>query len=60
MDVTFGCVLMSFLEAYSGNHQVLMAKEDEGKMVLVAPLGTYCFVRMPFSLKNVGATFTDS
>lgn len=58
VDATFGCGLMSFLDAYSGYHKVFMAKEDEGKTAFITLIGTYCFIRMPFGLKNVGATFT--
>jgi ribonuclease HI len=57
VDATAGCELMSFLDAYSGYHQVFMVKEDEEKTSFITPFGTYCFIRMPFGLKNVGATF---
>ena len=58
VDATSGCELMSFLDAYSGYHQVLMAKEDEPKTAFITPLGIYCYTRMPFGLKNTGATFS--
>jgi hypothetical protein len=35
-----------------------MAKEDEEKTSFITPFGTFCFVRMPEGLKNVGPTFT--
>ena len=34
-----------------------MAKEDEEKTSFTTPMGTYCYVRMPFGLKNAGPTF---
>jgi hypothetical protein len=34
-----------------------MAKEDEEKTTFITPYGVYCYVCMPFGLKNVGATF---
>nr|CAH67397.1 H0115B09.9 [Oryza sativa] len=57
VDATASCELMSFLDAYSGYHQVFMMKEDEEKTSFITPFGTYCFIRMPFGLKNAGATF---
>ena len=54
---TAGCELMSFLDAYSGYHQISMAKEDEEKTAFITPFGVYCYVKMPFRLKNVGATY---
>lgn len=58
VNATSGCELMCFLDAYSGYHQILMAKEDEPKTASITPAGTYCYTRMPFGLKNAGATFT--
>ena len=57
VDSTAGCDLLSFLDAYSGYHQIFMAEEDEEKTAFITPCGTYCFVRMPFGLKNAGSTF---
>ena len=57
---TAGCDLLSFLDAYSGYHQIFMAKEDEEKTTFITPCGTYCFLRMPFGLKSAGSTFARS
>jgi hypothetical protein len=57
MDSTSGCDLLSFLDAYSGYHQIFMSKEDEEKTSFITPCGTYCFIRMPFGLKSAGSTF---
>ena len=34
-----------------------MAKEDEEKTTFLTPCGVYCYVCLPFGLKNAGATF---
>jgi hypothetical protein len=31
--------------------------EDEDKMVFITPHGVYCYMTMPFRLKNVKATY---
>ena len=49
VDSMVGCNLLCFLDAYSGNHQISMAKEDEEKTSFTTPVGTYCYVRMPGS-----------
>lgn len=46
-----------FLDAYKGYHQVQIAKEDEEKTAFYTDHGTYCYVKMPFGLKSVGATY---
>jgi hypothetical protein len=48
---------MSMLDGFSGYNQVLVAEEDRPKTTFVTPWGTYAYVRMPFRLKNAGATF---
>jgi hypothetical protein len=57
VDSTAGCDLLCFLDAFSGYHQIKMAKEDEEKTAFITPCGVYCYVYMPFGLKNAGATF---
>ena len=57
VDSTSRCDLLSFLDAYSGYHQIFMSMEDEEKTSFITPCGTYCFIRMPFGLKSVGSMF---
>lgn len=57
VDSTAGCELLSFLDAFSGYHQIKMSREDEEKTAFITPNGCYCYTRMPFGLKNAGATF---
>nr|AAS07078.1 putative polyprotein [Oryza sativa Japonica Group] len=46
-----------FLDAYSGYHQISMAKEDEEKTAFITPFGVFCYVKMPFGLITAGNTF---
>ena len=52
VDSTAGCELLCFLHAFSGYHQIMMAVE-----AFITPKGCYCYTRMPFGLRNAGATF---
>nr|ABA99142.1 retrotransposon protein, putative, Ty3-gypsy subclass [Oryza sativa Japonica Group] len=57
VDSTAGCELMSFLDAYSGYHQIHMNPPDIPKTAFITPFGTFCHLRMAFGLRNAGATF---
>jgi hypothetical protein len=57
VDSTAGCSMLSFLDCYSGYHQISLAKEDEEKTALITPFGAFCYTSMPFGLKNAGATY---
>ncbi|GKB91768.1 reverse transcriptase domain-containing protein [Tanacetum coccineum] len=46
-----------FLDAYKGYHQIQMAEMDEEKTAFHTPHGVYCYTKMPFGLKNAGATY---
>ena len=39
IDSTAGCVLLSFLDCYSGNHQIALKEEDQIKMAFITPYG---------------------
>ncbi|GJW80449.1 reverse transcriptase domain-containing protein [Tanacetum coccineum] len=40
-----------------GYHQIQMAELDEEKMAFHTSQGVYCYTKMPFGLKNAGATY---
>ncbi|GJX20629.1 reverse transcriptase domain-containing protein [Tanacetum coccineum] len=46
-----------FLDAYKGYHQIKMAEEDEEKTAFITSQGILCYSKMPFELKNDGATY---
>jgi hypothetical protein len=56
IDSTAGCDLLSFLDAYSGYHQIPLYQPDQIKTSFITPYGAYCYFTMPFGLKNTGAT----
>jgi hypothetical protein len=58
VDAAATLELMSLLDCYSGYHQIWMKKEDELKTSFITPSGTYCYLRMPEGLKNVGVSFS--
>jgi hypothetical protein len=57
VDSTAGCSMLSFLDCYSGYHQISLAKEDEEKTAFITPFGAFCYTSMSFGLKNEGATY---
>jgi hypothetical protein len=57
VDSTTSCELLSFLDAYSGYHQIILAIDDEEKITFITPLRIFCYTKMVFGLKNGGATY---
>ncbi|GJY06803.1 reverse transcriptase domain-containing protein [Tanacetum coccineum] len=57
IEAVMGFPLKCFLDAYKGYHQIQMADEDEEKTAFYTDQGTYCYTKMPFGLKNAGATY---
>ncbi|CAL1371160.1 unnamed protein product [Linum trigynum] len=57
IDATSGHCFLSFLDMFSGYHQIPMKKEDQERTAFMTPIGNYHYKVMPFGLKNVGATY---
>ena len=57
VDSTAECILLSFLDCYSGYHQIALKETDQEKMSFITPFGSYCYNIMTFGLKNAGATY---
>ena len=49
--------MLSFLDAFSGYHQIPMAQTNEENTAFITPHGLYYYKVMPFGLKNSGATY---
>jgi hypothetical protein len=60
VDSTSGCDLLSFLDAYSGFHQIRMSGEDRKHTAFVTVDGLYCYVVMTYGLKNALPTFVQA
>jgi hypothetical protein len=41
-----GCVLLSFLDCYSGYYQIALKEEDQIKMAFITPFGAYAYTTM--------------
>jgi hypothetical protein len=52
-----GCETLSFLDAYFGYHQIKMKESDQLATSFITPFGMYCYVTIPFGLRNAGATY---
>ena len=57
VDATTGHEALSFMDGSSGYNQIRMALEDEELTAFRTPKGIYCYMVMPFGLKNAGATY---
>ena len=57
VDATVGHHRMSFLDAFQGYHQILLATDDQEKTAFVTLVGNYHYKVIPFGLKNAGSTY---
>ncbi|GKA05949.1 reverse transcriptase domain-containing protein [Tanacetum coccineum] len=57
VESLYGFPFKCFLDAYKGYHQIQMAEEDEEKTAFITNQGIFCYTKMPFGLRNAGATY---
>jgi hypothetical protein len=50
MDSMASCELLSFLNAYSSYHQIILIIDDKEKTAFMI----FCYIKMAFGLKNRG------
>jgi hypothetical protein len=56
MDFMTSYELLSFLDAYSGYHQISLITDDEEKTSFITPFLIFCYTKMVFELK-MGGTY---
>jgi hypothetical protein len=57
VDDCAGSEIFSLMDGFSGYNQINIAPEDQHKTAFICPWGTFTYRKLPFGLKNTGATF---
>jgi hypothetical protein len=57
IDECAGCEAFSFMDGFLGYNQIQIKPQYQHKTTFICPWGTFAYRKMPFGLKNVGATF---
>ena len=57
VDECAGNEIFSFMDGLSSYNQITIHLEDQHKTSFICPWGTFSYKKMPFGLKNAGATF---
>lgn len=57
VNSTAGHERITFLDAYSGYHQIPLFGPDQEATTFITTMGLYCYKDMPSSLKNAGTTY---
>jgi hypothetical protein len=59
VDSTASCELLSYLDAYSGYHQINIAIHDEEKITFITQFEIFYYTKMAFGLKNGGGCISE-
>jgi hypothetical protein len=57
VDDCAGSEIFSRMDGFSGYNQINIVPADQHKTAFICPWGTFSYWKLPFGLKNVGATF---
>ena len=57
VDSTADHILLSCLDAFSGYHQIPLARKDQEKTTFIGDIGKYGYNVMSFRLKNTEAIY---
>ena len=52
-----GSVIFSFMDGFYSYNKIEILPTDQHKMTFIFPWGTFAYRKLPFGLKNAGATF---
>lgn len=56
VDDYVGCKIYLFMDGFSGYSQINILPMDQPKITFICPWGIFSYRKLPFGLKNVGAT----
>ena len=57
IDACTGSEVFSFMDGFSRYNQIQIKSKDQHKTSFIFPWGTFTYRKIPFGLKNAGATF---
>ena len=57
IDACAGSEVFSFMDGFFGYNKIQIKPEDQHKTNFICPWGTFAYKKIPFGLKNTGATF---
>ena len=57
LTIVRGVIFFSLMDGFSGYNQINILSSDQHKTAFIYPWGTFAYKKIPFGLKNVGATF---
>jgi hypothetical protein len=57
VDDCAGSEIFSLMDGFSGYNQINIVPADQHKTAFICPWGTFTYRKIPFGLKNAGATF---
>lgn len=59
VDLVASNKLLSYFDAFKGYYQISMVEEDMLKTSFVTNIGIYCYISMPFGLRNAREDFQE-
>ena len=57
IDSAASSAMYSFMDGFAGYNQIMMVVINKLKTSFITEWGVYCYLVMPFGLKNAGATY---